>query len=316
LDSAVGLARDCPSPDFGQARRQEYRVVVVGYICAALVGLSLGLMGGGGSILTVPIFVYVLGYDPKLAIAMSLPVVGITSLAGAVGHWKAGNVNLRAAATFGVIAMIGAFAGARLAGLINGRVQLALLATVMLAAAVLMFRSARRTPDVTATVEPPRAMPLGLLLPVALAVGVLTGVVGIGGGFLVVPALVLLARAPMKQAVGTSLLVIAMNSASGFAGYMGQMQMPWGFMAGFAAVAVAGIVAGTYLVRFVSQRALKQAFAAFLIVMGTFILYKNREVFFPVPDVRPVASIETMACDTRCTSSLISANAGDSSHAA
>ena len=127
-------------------------------------------------------------------------------------------------------------------------------------------------------------MPLALLIPVALGVGALTGVVGIGGGFLVVPALVILAHAPMKQAVGTSLLVIAMNSASGFAGYLGHVQVPWAFMAGFTAVAVAGIIAGTYLVRFVSQRALKQAFAVFLIVMGTFVLYRNRAVFMPIPD--------------------------------
>lgn len=292
------------------------RVVVIGYMLAALVGLSLGMMGGGGSILTVPIFVYVLGYDPKLAIAMSLPVIGVTSLAGAVGHWKAGNVNLRTAATFGVIAMVGAFGGARLASLINGRVQLALLATVMLAAAVMMFRSARRAPSQAHAPESARTMPLALLVPVALTVGVLTGLVGIGGGFLVVPALVLLARAPMKQAVGTSLLVIAMNAASGFAGYMGQMQMPWAFMAAFTAVAVAGIVAGTYLVRYVSPGALKQAFAAFLIVMGTFILYKNRDVFLPVPDLKKVSSTVTSASNSLDTNPFISANAGDTSHAA
>ena len=119
-----------------------------------------------------------------------------------------------------------------------------------------------------------------MLLPVAFCVGVMTGVVGIGGGFLVVPALVLLARVPMKQAVGTSLLVIAMNCASGFAGYA-HAAIPWDFLAGFTAVAVFGILAGTYLVRFVSQRTLKQAFAVFLIVMGTFILIKNRKVFEP-----------------------------------
>lgn len=283
-------------------------MVVVGYLLAALVGLSLGMMGGGGSILTVPIFVYVLGYDPKLSIAMSLPVIGITSLAGAVGHWRAGNVNLRNAATFGVIAMAGAFAGARLAALINGRVQLIVLATVMLAAAGMMFRSARSTADTTATVASPRAMPLALLVPIALAVGVLTGVVGIGGGFLVVPALVLLARAPMKQAVGTSLLVIAMNAASGFAGYAGRLQMPWAFMGGFTAVAVGGIVLGTMLVRFVSQRALKQAFAVFLIVMGVFILYKNRDVLSPAPDVRPVTSSATALRDTRAAISYTSAH--------
>ena len=273
-------------------------MIVVGYVLAMLVGLSLGLMGGGGSIMTVPIFVYVLGYDPKLAIAMSLPVVGVTSLVGAVGHWKAGNVNLKAAVSFGVVAMIGAFGGARLARILNGEVQLSLLAIVMLLASVLMFRSARRSASSTTTasanagqvVDTTRTMPLPLLLPVALSVGVLTGLVGIGGGFLVVPALVLLARAPMKQAVGTSLLVIAMNSASGFAGYIGHVTVPWEFMAAFTACAVAGILAGAYLVRFISQRVLKQSFAVFLIVMGSFILYRNRAVFFPPPHVSPSAA--------------------------
>ena len=250
-------------------------MIIVGYALAALVGLSLGVMGGGGSILTVPIFVYVLHYDPKLAIVMSLPVVGITSLVGAIGHWKNGNVNVKSALAFGALAMCGAFAGARLARLLNGSVQLAILATVMLVAAVTMFRSARGSGSTGETIEPPRAMPIGLLVPVALGVGVLTGVVGIGGGFLVVPALVLMARVPMPQAVGTSLLVIAMNSASGFAGYIGHVEVPWRFIAGFTAVAVCGILAGTYLARYVPQRALKQSFAVFLVIMGSFILYRR-----------------------------------------
>ena len=255
-------------------------MIVLGYALAALVGLSLGLMGGGGSILTVPIFVYVLGYDPKLAIAMSLPVIGITSLVGALSHWKAGNANLRTAFTFGLMAMVGAFGGARLARLLSGSVQLTILAVVMLAAAVSMFRSARRSATSGANApDAPRTMPIGLLIPVALCVGVLTGVVGIGGGFLVVPALVILARVPMKQAVGTSLLVIAMNSASAFAGYFGHVQFPWPFMLGFTGVAVCGIIVGTSLVRHVSPGALKQAFSLFLVVMGAFILYRNRHVF-------------------------------------
>ena len=122
-------------------------------------------------------------------------------------------------------------------------------------------------------------MTIGLLVPVALAVGALTGLVGIGGGFLVVPALVLLAKVPMKQAVGTSLLVIAMNSASGFAGYFGRVAIPWSFLFGFTAVAAVGILVGTYLSRFVSQASLKQAFSIFLLCMAAFILYKNRSVF-------------------------------------
>ncbi len=106
----------------------------------------------------------------------------------------------------------------------------------------------------------------------------LTGFLGIGGGFLIVPALVILARTPMKHAVGTSLLVIAMSSTSGFLGYLGQVTVPWGFIALFTAVAIAGILTGTYLVRFISQRVLRRAFGAFLIVMGCFILYQNRGV--------------------------------------
>ena len=255
-------------------------MLLLGYALAALIGLSLGLMGGGGSILTVPIFVYVLGFDPKLAIAMSLPVVGATSLIGAASHWKAGNVQLKMAALFGVIAMAGAYAGARLSIFLSGSLQLALLAIVMLIAAVSMFRSARRDSRRVGSAAPEgRAIALGLLIPVALGVGLLTGLIGIGGGFLVVPALVLLAHVSMKQAVGTSLIVIAMNSFSGSLGYLGQVQMPWAFMFGFTAVAAAGILAGTWLVRFVSQAALKQGFAVFLLLMGAFILHKNRGAF-------------------------------------
>lgn len=255
-------------------------MLLLGYALAALIGLSLGLMGGGGSIMTVPIFVYVLGFDPKLAIAMSLPVVGATSLIGAASHWKAGNVQLKMAALFGVIAMAGAYAGARLSIFLSGSLQLTLLAIVMLIAAVSMFRSAQRDSRRVGSAAPEgRAIALGLLIPVALGVGLLTGLIGIGGGFLVVPALVLLAHVSMKQAVGTSLIVIAMNSFSGSLGYLGQVQMPWAFMFGFTAVAAVGILAGTWLVRFVSQAALKQGFAVFLLLMGAFILHRNRGSF-------------------------------------
>ncbi|GAC1516474.1 MAG: sulfite exporter TauE/SafE family protein [Gemmatimonadaceae bacterium] len=264
------------------------------YALAALIGLSLGLMGGGGSILTVPIFVYVLGFDPKRSIAMSLPVVGATSLIGAIGHWRAGNVNLKTATLFGVVAMAGAYVGARLAFLLTGAMQLALLAIVMLAAAVSMLRSARRDQSAGERhIGGEGPISIALLVPVAIGVGLLTGLVGIGGGFLVVPALVLLGRVPMKQAVGTSLLVIAMNSVSGFAGYLGRIDVPWDFMASFTAVAVAGILAGTYLVRFVSQAVLKRAFAVFLLLMGAFVLYKNRGAFRTVTAALPRAPFGT-----------------------
>ncbi len=249
-------------------------MVALGLVLATLIGLSLGLLGGGGSILTVPVLVYVLGYAAKPAIAMSMPVVGITSLLAAALHWRLGNVRLRTAVEFGVLAMVGAFAGAKLAGLLSDTAQLTLLAVVMLAAAVSMLRG-RAEDDVETAATPRRA----LLAPVAVGVGVLTGLVGIGGGFLMVPALVLLARIPMRQAVGTSLLIIAMNSVAGFAGYIGTVDVNWPFLAGFTAASAAGAVIGTALVARVPQAALTRAFAVLLLVMGGFVLYQNRNAF-------------------------------------
>jgi uncharacterized membrane protein YfcA len=250
---------------------------------AALIGLSLGLLGGGGSVLTVPIFVYVLGFAPKPAIAMSLAVVGAVSLFGAVGHWRAGNVKPRIALVFGSVAMAGTYAGARLAVFFSGGAQLTLFALVMLAAAFFMFRGdaeERLVPEPGAEEPQPAARPprWSWIVLEGLAVGVLTGLVGVGGGFLVVPALVLLGKVPMKQAVGTSLLVVAMKSAAGFLGYLGQVEIDWGFVAAFTTTAIGGILLGAWLVRFVPQHALQRAFAVFLVVMGGFILYQNRAV--------------------------------------
>lgn len=237
---------------------------------AAAIGLTLGLLGGGGSILTVPVLVYLLGVEAKPAIAMSLPIVGVTSLIGAALHWRLGNVRLRTAAGFGALTMIGAFAGARLSVLLSGTTQLVLLAVVMLAAAGSMFR---RAPS--ASPQDAKAPRTALLVPLALGVGVLTGLVGIGGGFLVVPALVLLARVPMREAIGTSLLVISMNAAAGFAGYLGSVTLDWGFLAGFTAASVAGALTGTALASRIPQVMLRHAFALFLIGIGGFVLYNN-----------------------------------------
>jgi hypothetical protein len=249
-------------------------------VFAALIGLSLGLLGGGGSILTVPVFVYLLGFEPKEAIATTLAVVGVTSLFGAAGHWRAGNVNPRLAALFGVVAMGGTYLGARLAHHLSGAVQLTLFAVVMLAAAYFMSRPRPREPA-AAPGDAAGRMPLGKVAAVGIGVGMLTGVVGVGGGFLIVPALVLLGRVPMRQAVGTSLLVIAMNSAAGFAGYWGRVEVRWGFLALFTAVAIAGILVGTRLSRSVPQQALRRAFAVLLVIVAGFILYQNRGVFHP-----------------------------------
>jgi uncharacterized membrane protein YfcA len=262
-------------------------MVILGLALATLIGLSLGLLGGGGSILTVPIFVYVLGFEAKTAIAMSLAVVGATSAVGAVGHWRAGNVNMRVAAIFGVFAMGGTYLGARLAVYFSGAAQLTLFAAVMLAAAWFMFRPPRLR---DAGAENPPPMSLVLIVVEGLAVGVLTGLVGVGGGFLIVPALVLLGGVPMKEAVGTSLLVIALKSAAGFAGYLGQVEVDWPFMSLFTLMAVLGIALGTYLVRFVPQHALRRAFAVFLVLMGSLILYQNRAVVLGVFDSADDAS--------------------------
>ena len=261
-------------------------MLTLGFVLAAVIGLLLGVLGGGGSILAVPVFVYVLGFDAKEAIAMSLAVVGATSLFGAAGHWRAGNVNLRVALLFGGVAMAGTYAGARLAVFFSGAAQLAIFAVVMLLAAYFMMRPKRAQatgsePGATGRVR----MPLGLIVAEGLAVGVLTGLVGVGGGFMIVPALVLLGRLPMKEAIGTSLLVIAMKSAAGFAGYLGQVEVQWVFMGVFTTVAVGGILAGSWLVRFLPAAALQRAFAIFLLVMGSLILYQNRAVFVPVESV-------------------------------
>lgn len=235
-----------------------------------LVGLSLGLLGGGGSILTVPILVYVLGFEAKEAIAGSLAVVGLVALVGSWRHARAGQVEGRTAAVFGAVAMAGAYGGARGARLVSGEAQLVLFAVVMLAVAGFMLRQR------PATTESRAAAPSWVVVALAaLGVGALTGVVGIGGGFLIVPALVLLLDVPMKRAVGTSLLVIFFNAAAGFAGYVGQVALPWGLLAAFGACAVAGIVAGSHLVHYVSPRVLRRAFAFFLVGVAFWMLVRN-----------------------------------------
>ena len=227
---------------------------------------------------------------------MSLAVVGAVSLFGAIGHWRAGNVRLRVALLFGSVAMVGTYTGARLAVLFSGAAQLVLFAVVMLVAAFFMLRGnegevliPQEAPEPSATSA--RTMGWHWIVLEGLAVGVLTGLVGVGGGFLIVPALVLVGKVPMKQAVGTSLLVITMKSAAGFLGYVSQVDIQWGFMAAFTGVAIGGILIGTWLVRFVPQHALQRAFAVVLLMMGGFILYQNRGVLTPGPTSAPQAVV-------------------------
>ena len=252
-------------------------------VFASIIGLLLGALGGGGSIVTVPVFVYALGVPPKEAIAMSLPVVGLTSLTGAVSHWRCGRVHLRSAMTFGAMAMLGAFAGARAGAFVPAALQLTVLGIVMVAAAVSMLRG--KAPFIACAsldggVSRPRWSWLSAA--VAFAIGALTGLVGIGGGFLFVPALVLLADVPIHYAVGTSLVVIAMNAAAGAIGYSGVVSIRWAFVFAFAATASAGALAGAWLAQRTAPRALRQAFGVLLLAIAALLLYEN------VPWRRPV----------------------------
>lgn len=241
---------------------------IAGLFLAALIGVSLGLLGGGGSILAVPILVYAVGMAAKPAIAASLLVVGTTSLIGSFRHWRSANVDIRMAILFGAVSMAGSYAGGKLAASLSDRFQLTLFAVVMLAASISMFRSGNSD-------GAPRPARLALVAASAAAVGLLTGIVGVGGGFLIVPALVLFAGQPMKRAVGTSLLVIALNSAAGFAAYAGEVSIDWGYTAVFTGMAVAGVFVGTAGAQFVSPSQLKRAFALFLVAVATFVLFQN-----------------------------------------
>ena len=241
---------------------------------AVAIGLVLGLLGSGGSILTVPVLVYLAGQPEKVAIAESLAIVGAIAAVGAVPYARQRLVDWHSVAYFGVPGIAGTYLGAALSAFVPGAVQLALFAVVMLAAAGLMLRG-RREP----AAERARQS-VGLIAAEGLAVGVLTGLVGVGGGFLIVPALVLLGGLEMRTAVGTSLLIVAAKSAAGFAKYLDVLAdagqaVDWWLIAVFAAIGIGGSFAGNALSRRVPQASLRRGFAVFLIAMGLFILYKE-----------------------------------------
>ncbi|HUF16984.1 MAG TPA: sulfite exporter TauE/SafE family protein [Thermoanaerobaculia bacterium] len=248
-------------------------MAILGLFMAALIGISLGLLGGGGSILAVPILVYVVGMGAKPAIATSLLVVGATSFVGSLRHLRAANVDVRTALVFGVVSMACSYGGGRLASFLSDTFQLGFFSVVMIAASLGMFRS--RNEEGRGSVHP------GLVAVSAAGVGLLTGIVGVGGGFLIVPALVLLAGIPMKRAVGTSLVVIAMNSAAAYIAYSKHVSLDWRYTAMFTGFALAGVLAGSALVESVSQKVLRRAFATFIAGVGSFILIEilTRNVF-------------------------------------
>ncbi|QHU99863.1 sulfite exporter TauE/SafE family protein [Synechocystis sp. CACIAM 05] len=262
---------------------------VVGYFLASCIGLSLGLLGGGGSVLALPILVYVMQVPPKAAIAMTLVIVGAVSLIGVIPHWRRGNVNLPKALIFGSATMVGAFGGAKLATLplVTETFQLILFAVLMLVAAIFMIRKAQQRPQLSSTEDPDLATyPAPIckycwlwLLTEGIAIGVLTGLVGVGGGFAIVPALVLLGKLPMKEAIGTSLLIIAFNSVAGFLGYFGQVSLDYHLMVSFTFFAALGILLGSHLSSFVDAKNLQKGFAYFLMAISAFILFQQRDTF-------------------------------------
>jgi uncharacterized membrane protein YfcA len=241
---------------------------------AFLVGVSLGLLGGGGSILAVPILVYVLHLEPKSAIATSLAVVGITALVGAARHARHGNLAPRVGLGFGAAGILGASLGSRAAAwpAVPGEALLAAFALLMIVVAVMMFVRQGREPGAQTR---PRPASLSQVAGYGFLTGLLTGLLGVGGGFIIVPALLLAARLPMHLAVGTSLLVIAMDCAAGLVGFLGRVPVQWGLAGVFGVASVAGSVVGAGLARRTQAARLRTAFAGFLLVAGAAMLVEQ-----------------------------------------
>lgn len=263
---------------------------IAGYLASLIIGVSLGLIGGGGSILTVPVLVYLFGVSPVTATAYSLFIVGSTSLVGVFPKYRNGEVNLKTALIFGIPSIAAVYATrAFIVPAIPTEVfsigtfvvtksllMMMLFAILMVFASVSMIRN-KKCVDCPENGEQKFNYPMILLE--GAVVGVLTGLVGAGGGFLIIPALVLLSKLPMKQAVGTSLLIIAAKSLIGFTGDLGKTQMDWTLLFSVTGLAIAGIFLGNILSKKVSADSLKKGFGWFVLVMGIYIIIK--ELFFP-----------------------------------
>lgn len=265
---------------------------VVGYFASLVIGISLGLIGGGGSILTVPVLVYLFHVNPVLATAYSLFIVGSTSLIGALPKYRQGLISLKTALIFGAPAIAAVFATRKyvvpaipdVVFTIGGfqftksLLMMMLFAVLMVFASVSMIRDKKK---VVVEEEPVGEQKFNypLIVLEGVVVGGLTGLVGAGGGFLIIPALVLLSGLPMKQAVGTSLLIIAAKSLIGFTGDISNYQMDWSLLLIVTFIAIAGIFLGNWLNHKVSAEKLKKSFGWFVLVMGIYIIVK--ELFFP-----------------------------------
>ena len=262
---------------------------IAGYIASLIIGISLGLIGGGGSILTVPVLVYLFGIDPVLATAYSLFIVGSTSLVGTIPKYREGMVNMKTAIIFGIPSILAVYGTRKwivpaipqdlvtISGFtITKPIMMMLLFAVLMAfASVSMIRDKNGASDEPAA---PQKFNYPLIIIEGIIVGMLTGLVGAGGGFLIIPALVLLSKLPMKQAVGTSLLIIAMKSLIGFLGDLSHTTMDWKLLITVTALAIAGIFIGNALSRKIDAKKLKKGFGWFVLVMGIYIIIK--ELFF------------------------------------
>ncbi|MFD2519196.1 sulfite exporter TauE/SafE family protein [Salinimicrobium flavum] len=257
----------------------------LGYIGALIIGIVLGLIGGGGSILTVPVLVYLLAINPVTATAYSLFVVGASSLVGAVKNMQKKRVAYRTAIVFSIPAFIAVYITRKyivpaipehliyIGGFeITKNIGIMLFfAFIMVLASVSMIMERKEKPVSTEKVK----YNYPLIIIEGVVVGVLTGIVGAGGGFLIIPALVLLAKLPMKKAVATSLLIIAIKSLIGFIGDVENLEIDWPFLLLFTAISIIGIFIGIYLNRFINGKKLKRGFGWFVLLMGLYIIWKE-----------------------------------------
>lgn len=300
-------------------------VWAIGHGLAIAIGVALGLLGGGGSVLALPILTSVMGVAVKPAIAMTLVIVGTVSLLGVIPHGRAGRVRWRVAAIFGSSTAIGAFLGARVAGLpwVTPTMQMMLFAVMMLLAAIATIRRSQKMPPVVAPVTPDSAgngataaalaaYPKPVcrycwlwLVSEGIGVGMLTGLVGVGGGFAIVPALVLLGNVPMKEAIGTSLVIIAVNSIAGLAGYAGHVAIDWPLTVSFTFAAALGTLPGAYWAKFVPAAQLQRWFGYFLLAIASLVLvqnYRHLQETAPRAD-RPVLNSATNSATVSTTRS-------------
>lgn len=238
-------------------------------LVAIAMGLVLGLLGGGGSVLTVPLLVYVVGMPTKVAIVTSLVAVAATSAVGAYLQARRGNVRLQTALVFGVASMIGAYVGGRVAAYVPGTVLLIGFAALMITTGVLMLRGGK------APAQTRKSAKWWVLVADGIAVGAVTGLVGAGGGFLIVPALVVLVGLEMRVAIGTSLAIISLNAGTAFLGHRGHVAVDWSVVGVVIAAAAASLLVGVRIGAKLPQATLKRGFGAFVIAMAAFILYRE-----------------------------------------